>query len=509
MRASLFLAAALRFTGFIGLHLFTQGHRFSFHYLVSCCASSHLGSASELPTERGETKMKIRARFGAVISGCLLTLGVAQAETGSDIYTANCAQCHGKQREGGLGPSLADNVWLNGEPTKANFTKIISKGLVAKGMPAWEGLLTKAQIDQLSEFLLTKPTAAAEAPAADDIANIRVPKGFQISVYAEGVETARSLVVDSNDVVYVGSRKAGKVYALVDANKDGKTDKVITVAEGLDSPIGVTLLNNSLYVAEISRVIRFDNINQTYANKPSYTVIKNDLTTDRWHGEKVIKAGPDGKLYIPIGAPCNVCDKENEAYSKIYSMNPDGSNFSVFAKGIRNSVGFTWHPLTKEMWFTDNGRDELGDNLPSCELNRAPKAGLHFGFPYCHSGVLLDPEFGKNKSCADYVPPVANLGPHVAPLGLAFYTGNQFPAQYRNQLFVAEHGSWNRTQKIGYRVSLVTLAGNQLLTDTPFIEFLHDENVLGRPVDVAFLSDGSMLISDDSRGRVYRVVYIK
>lgn len=453
--------------------------------------------------------MNIKASLSAAIAGCLLSLGTAQAETGSDIYTANCAQCHGKQREGGLGPSLVDNVWLNGEPTKSNLVKIISKGVLAKGMPAWEGLLNKTQIDQLSDFLLTKPSANAAENAEDDLAKIRVPQGFKLSIYAEGVETARSLVVDANDVVYVGSRKAGKVYALVDANKDGKAEKVITIAEGLDSPIGVTLLNNSLYVAEISRVIRFDNINQTYANKPSYTVVKGDLTSDRWHGEKVIKAGPDGKLYIPVGAPCNVCDKESDAHAKIYRMNPDGSNYSVYAKGIRNTVGFTWHPLSKEMWFTDNGRDQLGDNSPSCELNRAPKAGLHFGFPYCHSGVLLDPEFGNNKSCSDYVAPVANLGPHVAPLGLAFYTGNQFPAQYKNQLFVAEHGSWNRTQKIGYRVSLITLVGNQMLTDTPFIEFLQDEKVLGRPVDIAFLSDGSMLISDDAGGRVYRVTYGK
>ncbi|WP_189420682.1 PQQ-dependent sugar dehydrogenase [Cellvibrio zantedeschiae] len=447
-------------------------------------------------------------KFGAILCGLVLAATSIAAETGGDLYATYCSQCHGKNREGAVGPNLVDATWIHGEPTKSRLIDIISKGVADKGMPAWSSVLNKQQLAQLADFLLTKPVAVnTEAASAAELAKIRVPKGFKLSVYADGVSNARGLAIDENDVVYVGSRKAGKVYALVDANKDGVADKVITVAEGLDSPIGVTVLNKNLYVAEVGRVIRFDDISKNYANKPAYKIVKDDLPNDRWHGEKIIKAGPDGKLYIPVGAPCNVCDKENGPHTKIYRMNPDGSDFKPFASGIRNSVGFTWHPQTQELWFTDNGRDELGDNTPSCELNRAPKAGMHFGFPYCHSGVLLDPEFGKGKSCSDYVAPVAQLGPHVAPLGLAFNTGNHFPAQYRNQLFVAEHGSWNRTQKIGYRVSVVTLAGNQLLSDTPFIEFLQDENVLGRPVDVAFLSDGSMLISDDDRGRVYRVTY--
>lgn len=451
--------------------------------------------------------MSTYLKFSAAIFGLMMAITSYAADTGSDLYANYCSQCHGKNREGATAPSLADATWIHGEPTKNNLIDIIAKGIADKGMPAWGGVLKTQQINQLADFLLTKPLAVTTNTDATELADIRVPKGFKLSIYAEGVSTARSLAVGENDVVYVGSRKAGKIYALVDANKDGVAEKVFTVAEGLDSPIGVTLFNKNLYVAEVSRVIRFDDIGKHYANKPAYKVVKDDLPKDRWHGEKIIKTGPDGKLYIPVGAPCNVCDKENDVHTKIYSMNPDGSDFKAYASGIRNSVGFTWHPQTQELWFTDNGRDELGDNSPSCELNRAPKPGMHFGFPYCHSGVLLDPEFGKGKSCNDYVAPVVQLGPHVAPLGLAFNTGNQFPAQYRNQLFVAEHGSWNRTQKIGYRVSLVTLAGNQLLSDTPFIEFLHDEKVLGRPVDIAFLSDGSMLISDDDRGRIYRVTY--
>lgn len=429
------------------------------------------------------------------------------ADTGESLYSNNCSSCHGKNREGATGPSLVDATWIHGEPTKANLTNIVNKGVLDKGMPAWGAVLSAAQIDQLTDFLLTKPAAAAAASAADDLAQIRVPKGFTLSVYADKLETARAMAVDTNDVVYVGSRKAGKVYALVDSNKDGVADKTYTIVEGLDNPQGLTLLNGTLYVSEISRVIRFDNIAKTFDKSPKYKIVKDDFPKDRWHGEKVIKAGPDGRLYVPIGAPCNVCDKEDGPYEKIYSMKPDGSDFQVYARGIRNSVGFAFHPVTKELWFTDNNRDMMGDNMPSCELNHAPKAGMHFGFPYCHSGVLLDPEFGVGKSCDDYTPPVVLVGPHTAPLGLTFYTGNMFPADYKNQLFIAEHGSWNRSQKIGYRVSLVTLVNNKLLSHVPFVEFMNMDKVMGRPVDLAQLSDGSLLISDDDRGRVYRVTY--
>ncbi|HMY39519.1 MAG TPA: PQQ-dependent sugar dehydrogenase, partial [Marinagarivorans sp.] len=238
-----------------------------------------------------------------------------------------------------------------------------------------------------------------------------------------------------------------------------------------------------------------------------FDVIKSDLPDKAWHGARAIEIGPDHKLYIPIGAPCNVCDVEDGPFGKIWRMNLDGSGFEPVVKGVRNSVGLAWHPLTRELWFTDNGRDELGDNTPSCELNHAPQAAMHFGFPYCHGGSILDPEWGKGKSCAGYSAPVALLGPHVAPLGLAFYTADQFPSIYKNQLFIAEHGSWNRTQKIGYRISLVTLNGNALVSDTVFADFLQGDTVLGRPVDIAFLKDGSMLVSDDDKGRIYRIRY--
>jgi glucose/arabinose dehydrogenase len=441
------------------------------------------------------------------------------------LYQAHCAVCHGANREGAIGPTLGAHAWLHGAPTKANLVKVIGKGVPEKGMPAWSPALNAAQIGQLADYLaaraatvaVAKPaatpaTAAAPAakaiPGVPDLDGFKLPKGFRIAVYADKLPTARGLAVSDSGIVYVGSRNAGKIYALVDHGNKHVADEVVVVAEGLSNPIGVTLLNGALYVAEIGRVIKFDDIDRRYAHKPAYTVVKGDLPDDKWHGEKVIKAGPDGKLYVPVGAPCNVCNKEDDKHSKIWRMNPDGSHFEEYARGIRNTVGFAFHPTTKALWFTDNGRDEMGDNMPSCELNVAPKAGLHFGFPYCHGGAVPDPDFANGRSCEEFEAPVAKLGPHVAPLGLTFYTGTQFPVAYRNSVFVAEHGSWNRSSKIGYRVSLITLYGSKVVTDTPFLEgFLRGEEVVGRPVDVAVLADGSMLVSDDFGGRVYRISY--
>jgi glucose/arabinose dehydrogenase len=463
---------------------------------------------------------KLLALAATLLSANAFAAQPAALASAHKLYQANCAQCHGKDLEGAAGPNLADDTWLHGQPTRANLMRVISQGVADKGMPGWANKLSPAQIGQLAEYLMpanaTARKAAASgsaAPAPDaakpaGLAALKLPKGFHIAVYADKVEGARELAVTESGLVFVGSLKAGKVYALVDADKDGVAEKVVTVAEGLNVPNGVALLGGALYVGENSRIIKFDNIEKTYAGKPSYTVIKDDLPPETWHGAKYIKAGPDGKLYVPIGAPCNVCDKEDAAHSKIWRMNPDGSNWELFARGVRNTVGFTWHPQTKEMWFTDNGRDELGDNMPSCELNIAPKPGLHFGFPYCHGGVLPDPKFGEGKSCDAYVPPVAALGPHVAPLGLAFYTGSQFPEQYRNQLLIAEHGSWNRSSKIGYQVRLITLYGNKVVSDTAFIDgFLQNEEVSGRPVDIAVMPDGSILVSDDHANKVYRVTY--
>jgi glucose/arabinose dehydrogenase len=460
----------------------------------------------------------------AAIGMAFVSLAARAAEpalSAEKLYQNNCAVCHGAKMQGAVGPTLGEHAWLHGAPTKANLIKVISKGVPEKDMPAWSPALSASQIALLADYIIAnnaKPAAktavagaakpeTVKAASAPDLSGFKLPKGFSISVYASDVTTARSMVVSDSGIVYVGSRKAGKVYALV-PRADKQQADVVTIAEGLENPIGVTLLNGALYVGEISRVIRFDNIDKRYAQKPSYEVVKVSLPNDKWHGEKIMKAGPDGKLYIPVGAPCNVCDVEDTKSAKIYRMNADGSGLEEYARGVRNTVGFAFHPATKALWFTDNGRDEMGDNTPSCELNVAPKPGMHFGFPYCHGGVVPDPDFAKGRTCEEFEPPVAKLGPHVAPLGLSFYTGKQFPESYRNSVLVAEHGSWNRTTKSGYQVRLITLYNSKVVSDTAFIDgFLRGEEVVGRPVDVVTLADGSVLVSDDFGGRIYRVTY--
>ena len=274
----------------------------------------------------------------------------------------------------------------------------------------------------------------------------------------------------------------------------------------INTPNGIAIHDGDLYVAEIDRVYRFRNVEDNLESMPAGELLDVELPSDRSHGWRYIGFGPDGKLYISIGAPCNVCDKPG--YAQIVRMNPDGSDREIYASGVRNSVGLTWHPETGELWFTDNGRDMMGDDIPPCELNHAPRKGLHFGFPYCHGGDVADPEYGKQRQCGDFTPPVQKLGPHVAPLGLRFYTGDMFPPEYRGQIFIAEHGSWNRSKKIGYRVTLVKLEGNRAVSYEPFAEgWLQNEQYSGRPVDVIVKDDGSLLVSDDYAGKIYRITY--
>lgn len=429
---------------------------------------------------------------------------------GTVPYQQNCAVCHGEQRQGGAGPSLADARWDKVQPRHDALVKFISNGLPASGMPAWKEAMDAKTIAAIADYLLmpvapAAPVAAGALGKYPELAGFVLPVGFSISVFADQVPSARSMAVAPSGLVFVGSREVGKVYALV--TKNNAVERVVTLAQGLNRPIGVAYRNGALYVAEMHRVIRYDDIEKTFDRTPAFKVVR-AMPGDAWHGEKVIKFGPDGKLYIPVGAPCNACNKDNEVYAKIHRMNADGSGFEEVARGIRNSVGMAWHPQSHELWFTDNGRDMLGDNLPSDKLNLAPKTGLHFGFPYCQGGVVPDPEFAAGRKCSEFVAPMAKLGPHVASLGLEFNTGSQFPEQYKNQLFVAEHGSWNRSQKSGYRVALITLVDSQVASDTVFIDgFIQNGQVIGRPVDIAFLPDGSMLVSDDHRGRVYRVSY--
>ncbi len=338
---------------------------------------------------------------------------------------------------------------------------------------------------------------------------IKLPKGFSISVYAE-VPSARSMTLSPSGILYVGTRGNDKVYAVTDDNNDGKADKVYTVASGLNTPNGVAFKDGSLFIGTISAILRLDSIESRLANPPAPVVVYDKLPKDEHHGWKFIAFGPDGKLYIPVGAPCNVCEKAEPIYASITRMNADGSGLEIYASGIRNSVGFAWHPSTKELWFTENGRDNLGNDVPADELNTAPKAGMHFGFPYCHEGDILDPEFGKGKKCSDYTAPVQKLGPHVAALGMRFYTGAAFPIEYQNQVFIAEHGSWNRSEPLGYRVTMVKLdASGKSLSYTNFAEgwLQPDGKVLGRPVDVQLMPDGALLVSDDYAGVVYRIAY--
>lgn len=349
-------------------------------------------------------------------------------------------------------------------------------------------------------------------PIDKDLEPIKLPEGFRIDYYAKDVKNARSMAMSESGILFVGTRSNDKVFAVVDENKDGKADEVVEVASGLNSPNGVAIRNGDLYVAEISRVIKYPNIEQTFRDKPKYEVVNDRFPTDLHHGWKYIAFGPDGKLYVPVGAPCNICYKpETPIYASIARMNPDGSELEVYAEGVRNTVGFDWHPESKNLYFTDNGRDMLGDNMPPDELNRATQKGQHFGYPFCHAGTIPDPDFGKQRDCSEFVAPVKTLSPHGAALGMKFYTGNMFPQEYKNQIFIAEHGSWNRTNKIGYRLMhAVTDASGNVTSYEPFAEgWLQGEKEWGRPVDVLVMKDGSLLVSDDTNDAIYRITYAK
>jgi glucose/arabinose dehydrogenase len=343
-------------------------------------------------------------------------------------------------------------------------------------------------------------------PTALPIDKIALPTGFHIAIFSENVPGARSLAVSPNGTVFVSTHE-NEVFALPDKDHNGVADTVIRLLSGLHAPNGIAFHNGSLYVGEISRILKYDNIEKDLTHPPSPIVVYDKFPTETHHGWKYMAFGPDNKLYVATGSPCNVCEEDYSRYGNIVRMNPDGSGWELFAKGIRNTVGFDWHPLTHKLWFTDNGRDNLGDDIPNDELNLADSPGMHFGFPYCHQGDLKDPEF-SGHDCSEFTPPVLKLGAHVAALGMRFYTGSMFPSAYKNAIFIAQHGSWNRTVKAGYRVMAVTLDGNRVKSYEPFATgWLQGGNEWGRPVDVMPLQDGSLLISDDKAGAVYRVTY--
>jgi len=353
--------------------------------------------------------------------------------------------------------------------------------------------------------LLLASVACAQTTKSLPLESITLPPGFAIELVAR-VENAREMALGAKGTIFVGSMQAGKVYAV--RLRPGAPAEVLIIATGLALPVGVAVRGDALYVSAVDRVLRFDDIEDRLTSPPKPVVVTDRLPRDRHHGWKFIAFGPDGKLYVPVGAPCNICEPDPNRYANIMRMNPDGSGLETFARGIRNTVGFDWDPRTHELWFTDNGRDWLGDDSPPDELNHAPRAGMHFGFPYCHGGTISDPEFGRRRSCADFTVPVQNLGPHVAALGMRFYTGTQFPETYRNQILIAEHGSWNRSKKIGYRVSLVRVENGKGVTYEPFATgWLQGETPWGRPADVLVMPDGSLLVSDDYAGVIYRITH--
>jgi glucose/arabinose dehydrogenase len=363
-------------------------------------------------------------------------------------------------------------------------------------------------------ILLAAALSGCNSPhdrARQILQKLQLPEGFSVEIYAADVPDTRQLTLGSNGTVYAGSRQEGNVYAIVDENGDYRSDNVYTIAEDLRMPSGIAYQNGSLYVASVSKILRFDSIDEQFQNPPDPVLVTDDYPTDRHHGWKFIAFGPDDKLYVPIGAPCNICDPEEDLYASITIINPDGSGRKIIAHGVRNSVGFDWHPQTGDLWFTDNGRDWLGDNRPPDELNHLTENGQHFGFPYKHGSDIWDPEFGEEGKEMDktFQSPTQELDPHVASLGMIFYTGDMFPEEYKNQILIAEHGSWNRSEKIGYRITKVTLNNGEATSYEPFIDgwLQENESVWGRPVDLLQLPDGSVLISDDQSGTIYRITY--
>ena len=377
------------------------------------------------------------------------------------------------------------------------FVRLLSKYLVVSFLLAAACGPEPLQIDEL----------APDSP----LNSIRLPAGFSIRIYADNIANARAMAVSPDGTVFVGSKREGSVYALQDLDGDNKAERTFTVATGLNMPSGVAFRNGSLYVGSVNQILRYDNIETQLENPPEPVIVTDSLPSDRHHGWKYIAFGPDDRLYVPVGAPCNICNKEgeDERYASILSMNADGTDVKVYASGVRNTVGFDWQPATGDLWFTDNGRDLMGNEIPPDELNRAASEGLHFGYPFHHGTDIPDPEFGHMRAKSTTVSPVQDLGPHVAAIGMSFYRGTMFPAEYVNQVLIAEHGSWNRDEKIGYRVTLVRVdeTGESLGYEVFAEGWLQGEEQWGRPADVLTMADGAILVSDDQAGIIYRISY--
>ena len=414
---------------------------------------------------------------------------------------------------GGLAAALAPAGAQQSPPSPAPATAPAPANRALAATPTPSGAAEKPSWMQA---MPDNPAAADLAPvvpppiatAADKlpVTKLHLPKNFQIELYASGIPDARSLRVDDKGTVFVSNRRLDKVYAIVDNN--GKREVKI-VAKGLNSPNGIALHNGTLYIAEINKISKIDNIESQLDNAPQPTVIYSDLPSDAPHGWKFLAVGPDNKLYFNIGAPCNIC-MPPPTHAQLRRINLDGSGAEVIAHGIRQVVGMDFDLVSKVLYFTENQRDWLSENQPNDKLNRLLHPGQdNFGYPYCHGGDILDPQFGWGHSCDEFTKPVAQLGPHSAPLGMRFYTGHMFPARYHDAIFIARHGSWNKTHKIGGDIVVALLNPNGTVRSVePFITgFLVDNKYLGRPVDMEWLKDGSMLLSDDFNGAVYRITY--
>ncbi|MCA1456493.1 PQQ-dependent sugar dehydrogenase [Bradyrhizobium sp. BRP22] len=377
----------------------------------------------------------------------------------------------------------------------------------AQPLPPGSPLIGRPDNEAAAKLAPVAPPPIAAAPDKLPLARLKVPAGFNVEVYAAGMANARSLAQSDKGTVFVGSRLVDKVYAIV--NRDGKR-QVKVIASGLYRPNGVAFKDGTLYIAELSKVSKIEKIDDVIDSPPKPTVIYDNLPKDEAHGWKFIAIGPDNKLYVPVGQPGNNV-LHDDAHGQIRRINLDGSGPEVYAVGVRNTVGFDWNPETKHLYFTDNGRDWLSETVPEDELNRVTKAGEDFGAPFCYQGNIIDQELGWGKSCSDYTPPVGLMGPHTAALGMRFYTGGMFPKAYKNAIFVARHGSWNKSKKEGGDVVVVKLdKDGKVKSVEPFLTgFLADNKYVGRPVDVMQLKDGSLLVSDDWNGAVYRISYGK
>lgn len=436
-------------------------------------------------------------------------------------FESSCGGCHFQY----LDPVSEVIDW---DKLKANATTIAARlsptVLPAQRMPPATAdadfqvtaAMRQKMYDAIKPFAQAGGDPVAQNPTDLPLDKIKLPPGFQIAVYAVA-KGARSLTHGPNGTVFIStggfSNPETKVYAAQDADGDQYAEKVTTVLDNLDNPNGIAFKDGALYVAERFKVTRYSNIMASLNNPPAPVRVFSNLPPSASHSWKYLAFGPDGKLYIPVGAPCNICNPDGNPatagkYARIFRMNANGSQFEEVAKGVRNTVGFDWHPVTKELWFTDNGRDNLGDNLPPDELNRVTTTGLNFGYPRCHGGNIPDPQFaaGANCAAATFSKPARALGPHVAALGMRFYTGAMFPAAYKHGVFIAEHGSWNSTVPVGYRVQLVRPQPNGTLSYENFATgWSQATGVWGRPVDVLVMPDGALLVSDDKAGVVYRI----